>query len=281
MRKEDFLPKLDVHPFTQLVWNSAEHRKAWEDTVKKGSRVHDNAEYWMVKDKQRACGTLHISPMNYDVLFEKLQQDEMHWLPIQRTRNYSGFSHKHFPVDKMGMDCNVYGVMSTSLEDAEDFRAASGDQTGKRLADHKLIAGLLGFPECCGKFFVDCWPLYFDPVWQSAVAGEHEKINERTIKVSPHISTHQMLRYCGFRVTSHFPCSLDCEDSIRTGEKWLNTMAKYDPEGTEALIKVLKLPGKWSCKYGIAVIETEPFTIVTNSLPTKDTWEIIWEGVRE
>lgn len=278
MKREDLL-QIDVHPFTQLIWNSAEHRRKWEDLVRRASRVHDRAEYWMVKDKQRPCGTLHIYPANYDREFERLQQDGVYWLPIQRTRNYDGFSHKHFPVDHLEADCNVYGVISTSLEDAEDFRAASGDQDKKRMADHKAIATLLGFPECCADFFVDCWPLFFDPVWQSAVAGEHRVISDRVIEVVPHISTHQMLRYSGFRVTSHFPCSLDCEESIRVGEKWLETMAKYDPEGTEALVEILKLPGKWSCKYGVAVVETEPFTIVTNSLPTRERWEIRWEKV--
>lgn len=275
----EMIAGLDIYPLAQVVWNSPEAMEQWGPILRRAQGVHDLAEYEMVKQGARRCATLHITPRDYDRMMEQIQRDRLVWLPITRTRNYSGFSHKHFPVEELDANSSVYGVLANNLDDAEAFRGAS---VGQR-TDHKAIGELLGFPTCCCEAFVRWWPTYFDPVYQCAEASEHQVLkleNYEALVVAPHIATHQMLRYAGFRLTSHFPCRLDCEASIEVGKTWLEVATKADPQGVEALLKILSLPGEWSVLHGIAVVETPHFTIVTNSLPTKSKWAVRWKSVR-
>ena len=280
MPADDMVRGVDPFPFTRLVWHSVDKQKEWEPIVRRAARVHEQAEYEMVKQGERACATLHISPSNYDIWMERIMTDKLIWLPIQRTRNYQGFSHKHFPTHAGDPNSSVYGVLARTKEEAEEFRAAS---MGRR-TDHSVIGRLLGFPECCIRTFNEVWPSFFDPVYQSAQAMYHEEVDlgtHRAIRVTPHVATNQMLRYSGFRLTSHFPCRLDCEATIEEGKKWLRVSKRIDPQGTEYLLRVLRLPGEWSVLKGVAQVETPHFTIVTNSMPTRNKWAVVWDEVKD
>ncbi len=277
MKKEDLLT-IDVPPFTRLVWNSDEARSRYEHVLNKAASLHDKAEYEMVRRGKRKCGTLHLAPHNFHIFIERLQKDGMVWLPIQWSKSYSGFSHYHLPTTVGDPNSSCYGVIAKNMEDAEAFRTASaynGRNAGQ--VDHEIIGELLGFPQCCAKNFVDQWAEgFFDPVWQSAIGTKASRVVEdRVVEVEGHIHTNQMLRYFGFRTTSHFPCSLDCEDSIAIGDVWLEVMREIDPEATSCLTEVLEKPLIWSCLHGIATIETPEFTCITNSLPTKDRWSVM------
>jgi hypothetical protein len=277
MKPTDLIKGLDIHPFSRTIWNSPEAQEQWGPILKRAYRLHDTLEYEMVKQGLRKCATLHISPRNYDKTVEKIFLDNLVWLPIQRSRSYTGFSHTHFPVKELDANSTVYGVLARKIEDAEAFRAAS--MSGS--TDHLKIGELLGFPKCCSKKFVEWWAEgYFDPVYQSAVSTLSAYRNEDgSITVEPHVAAQQMLRYTGYRLTSHFPCSLQCAESIKVGKVWYDLGKEVDPQGLEALMQILSLPGEWSVSHGIAVIETLPFTIVTNSLPTKRKWVVKWDKV--
>jgi hypothetical protein len=250
----------------------------WGDKVRMARSLHHELEYLMVKHQKRKCATMHITPRNYDVLMERIQQDGLVWLPEQRTKSYSGFSHKHFPTDHIDMNTSVYGDLSYDIKYAEEFRNASGDKN----TDHKVIGELLGFPECCSQFFIDAWTEgYFDPLYQAAVYNKenYEQIDERRIKIKPHIATNQFLRYYGFRLTSHFPCSPSCEESIKVGKDWYNLAKKHRPTKLKYLEEILCMPAKWSINHGVAIVTTYPFTLLANSLPTKKEWVIEWDEV--
>lgn len=280
MTPEDLLPELDPFPFVSVIWNSVDAMRRWKPVLDRARAVHDRAEYWMVLEGKRRCATMHISPQNYDTWIEQLTADGLVWLPIQRTRNYSGFAHRHYPVQELDGNSSVYGVLARTKEDAEAFRAASSRREGG--ADHVTIGELLGFPRCCAEAFVKWWPTFYDPVYQCAQESPHvvwEGENYSALLVQPHIATQQMLRYAGFRLTSHFPCRLDCKASIEVAKDWLDVARRHDPQGTECLLEILSLPGEWSVCHGIAVVETPVFTIVTNSMPTKARWTVRWESV--
>lgn len=280
MAKSDLLG-IDVKPFTRLVWNSGFARNKYESVLGKAASLHDKAEYEMVRQGKRKCGTLHLTPRNFHILIERLKKDGMVWLPIQWSKNYSGFSHHHLPTVEGDSDSSCYGVMARNLEDAEAFRTASAyNGRNARKVDHEVIGELLGFPSCCTKFFVEEWGKgFFDPVWQSAIKAEKGgEISDRVIEVEGHIHTNQMLRYYGFRTTSHFPCNLNCEGSIEMGDVWLGVMEKTNKAETDVLIEILEMPLIWSCLHGIATVETPAFTVITNSLPTKDRWTVMYNA---
>ena len=281
----DLIPGLDVHPFTQFVWRSAEAKLKWAGRLKMARSLHDRAEYEMVKQGHRKCATLHIGPRDYDARIEQIARDGLVWLPIQRTKTYSGFSHRHYATDANDPNSTVYGVLARTLEDAEAFRTASacGAQArdSKAPVDHGKIGDLLGFPKCCCDFFNEIWPMgYYDPIWQAAVnTPGHERISETHIKVRGSIHAHQLLRYLGFRITSHLPCSFTCEETVKVGRVWLEVMCDIDPLGTDALLDVLRLPLRWRCYRGVAIVETEAFIASTNSMPTEREYIIDFEVV--
>jgi len=189
-------------------------------------------------------------------------------------------SHKHFPTDASDPNSTVYGVLARGLEDAEKFRAASGygeaGQQGKGGTDHAAIGNLLGFPKYCCGFFNKVWPMgYYDPIWQAAVrTNGAERVSETHVRVRGSVFAHQLLRYLGFRITSHLPCRFECEETVRVGKTWLEVMRGFDPLGTDALLEVLQLPMRWRCYRGVAILETEAFIASTNSIPTEREYVI-------
>ncbi len=276
MTKADLL-NVDVHPFTRLVWNSEEARQKYGNILSQAIALHDKAEYEMVRLGKRKCGTLHLAPHNFHILMERIKKDNMVWLPIQWSKSYSGFSHYHLPTTAGDPNSSCYGVMAKSMEDAEAFRTASAyNGRNANKTDHEAIGELLGFPACCTKFFTEEWSNgFYDPVWQSASATKHKVVSERILKVEGHIHTNQMLRYVGLRTTSHFPCSLKCEETIKIGETWLDVMRSLNSAATDTLIELLGMPLIWSTLHGIATVETPIFTLITNSLPTKKRWIVV------
>lgn len=273
--KMELINDFDVFPFTQIIWNDPDAEDEWGLTVNRARSLHNELEYEMVKHGHRRCATVHIMPRNYDVVIERIMLDGLVWLPIQRSKSYSGFSHRHFPVNELDSGSTVYGVLARNKDDAEAFRAASACKP----VDHRKIGELLGFPECCTEYFNNTFGQIYDPVFQTAENSPHETINDTTLVVDMHIATQQMLRYVGFRLTSHFPCSLDCKASIEVGKVWYNLAKEVDPKGLDALEKILLLPGRWSVLHGVAVVTTEPFTVLSNSMPTRQRWDVVWNKV--
>lgn len=280
MIKEDLIENLDIFPFTRVIWHSRKFKKIWEPKFRNSAPLHHKSEYEMVKQGCRKCATLHFANHTFDSLIERVTEDGLYWLPIQRTKNYNGFSHQHFPTTANDPDSSVYGVLSSSIEDANMFREASGYFQDREKCDHGIIGKLLGFPECDYDFFNDVWMTgFFDPMWQQAVATKGaQMIGERTIKVTGSIYNVQILRYTGHRFNSHFPHSLDCEKSLQTGENWEKIGNALNEVAVEDMKDILRLPMKWSCLHGIAQVETPYFTVLTNSMPTKEKWIIFFEA---
>lgn len=246
----------------------------WSDRIRRIANIHNDAEYEMVKQRKRRAGTFHINPFNYDVSMERIQKDGLVWLPIQRSKNYGGFSHKHFPTSPDDVNSSVYGVLAANLDDAELFRQASSYRTSEP-TDHEVIGELLGFPSCCTKFFTDIWPKYYDPIWQSALNTDGvEIISDTHVRVRGDYRIYQHIRYNGLRVTSHLPCSYSCQESIDVADIWIDVMMGMDEDATKDLLTLISMPSKWTCYRGIAQIEHPVFIVVTNSMPTSKKYTI-------
>jgi hypothetical protein len=270
--------ELDIFPFTRFIWRSAEMQERWADKIVDINRLHGIAEYEMVKQKKRKAGTYHIAPFSYDFEFERLQRDGMIWLPIQRTKSYNGFSHKHFPTAPDDPNSSVYGVIATNMEDAELFRKASSYRSNEP-TDHVVIGDLLGFPRCCSDFFTNTWPNYYDPIWQAALATDNVEIVADThIRVRGDYRIYQHLRYDGLRVTSHLPCSFSCKESSEVAKVWIEVMESIDKEATKGLLELMAMPSKWVCYRGVAQVEHPVFVLIANSMPTAKKYTVEFLG---
>lgn len=267
---------IDLHPFTKIAWKGQDIRDQWNNRINRISRLHHEAEYRMVLDGYRKCATLHIDNYNLEDRIERIMNDGLVWLPIARSKKYSGFSHKHLYTKKGNPESFVYGVLSRDIEDARLFREVS-----KRRTDHNKIGELLGYPSCCTKFFTEVWSKdIFDPLYESAINTKNAKVLGDSVIVDDYSEyCNQYLRYFGLRITTHLPCNLKCSRSIEIGEVWLKLMHEIDYTATEWLIQILKLPIEWSILKGIAKINTPLFVGVCNTVFTAREKKVILNGL--
>jgi len=264
----------DLLPFTKVSWKSKEIKEEWAERILRISQAYHNAEYLLVKKKIRLCAVVHISWSTADELIERITTDRLFYLPIRWSKKYSGFSHKHFYTQKGDPDSFIYGVLSYDLDYAKQFRDAELNGS----VDHDKIGELLGYPKCCSNAFIDRWGKgIFDPVFEAAevAAGEKEENNgTEIIHAKAHPYANPFLRYFGVRITSHLPCSTQCEETIRIGEKWIEAIRESDKEAAERAIEILSMPIKWSILHGIAQIETPLFFGITNTVFTERKKEV-------
>ncbi len=255
---------LDVHPFTKIYWKRRNDRLL--NLVTRASHIHNLAEYETVRRKLRKVCTYHIKPQAFEDDIERIENDGLFWIPIQRSKTYEGFSHKHFPTHKADPDSTVYGALSWKLEYAQEFKEVS---RGK--CDHKKLAELLGYPKCCAEFFDRVWAEgYYDPIWQAAENTEGAKRKGDIIELKTNGYANECMRYFGLRIVPQLTCSLRCKESEKQGKMFFNVMRELDKEAAEFLLEYLKGPITWSVLHGIAEVETEDFVGITNSMPTRE-----------
>lgn len=259
---------LDISPFTRLIWKNNDTAKLWSKRLNMVARLQHAAEYLTVKEGIRPCATLHIDNKSEE-LIEQITRDGLYWIPIQRVGKYQGFAHYHPPVKDIN-NSTVYGVLASKLSDAELFKNAS------RMGNHNIIGQLLGYPECCIEFFNKVWKQgYYDPLFNIALNTNQRKEKDNIIEVNPQLATNQFLRYWGVRLTTHFPCSYHCEETVKVGKMWFNLINKIDKEVSEWMIELLTTPFEWSVYRGIAEVKHKYFYGLTNSLPTSEKLTVV------
>ena len=247
-------------PSARIIWASDVSRKTWEPRIAAASRAFAELERLTVVHEMRECTTMHASPKRLEQQIRDLAKQGLCFLPLRAVGAYNGFAHSHPPVEP-GKDWNYYGVVARNAGILEAFAEATAS------SDHVAMGRLLGYPECCSKFFVDVWGRgYVDPVWQAA-----EKCGKRDGNHCLHLENStwavwQGFRYIGVRAVPHLPCSFDCKSSKTMAESWLDFGYKQNIHGIADIEKLLQLSCEWDCYKGIAQIRTDHFMIVTNSV---------------
>ena len=261
---------LGIRPFTRIVWKSKEAKTLWAPRLNAISALYNNAEWETLIGGSRRAATIQIT---LDSLFEDTERialNSLIFLPIAKSACYSGFSHRHIPP-KPGESFHVYGVIARNKEDAIAFRKVSNDPEKV----HYILGEMLGYPKCCIEAFNERWKGgSIDPIWEAALATKERKIEKngyrRIISLKPSIYCNQMLRYFGARITSHLPCSFDCNETERIGKKWAKKMREIDKEAFSWLKELLTLPLRWDAYRGILEVQNKLFLGVTTTGFTED-----------
>jgi len=266
--KMKLIEGLDIPPFTKIFWKKENDKIV--DLIQRASHICNLAEYETVRRKLRKVYTFHVRPRGFEDQIERITNDGLFWIPIQRSKCYEGFSHKHFPTSKDDPQSTVYGAVSWKLEYAQKFKKAS---QGK--CDHKILAELLGYPKCCANFFTKVWAEgYYDPIWQAAENTEGAKREGNTITLKTNGYANECMRYFGLRIVPQLTCSFQCEESEKQGKMFLKVMKELDEKAAEFLLDYLKGDITWSVLHGIAQIETRDFIGITNSMPATEKFTI-------
>lgn len=241
-----------------MFYKGAEHLKEWVGRI---SRLHFMTELETVKRGLRDVATVHIDPWRMDEQVERLAREGLVFMPLRRTRPYSGFSHKHLPPASPQERFVWYGCVAKSLDRALEFREAD------RRGDHEKMGEMLGYPKCCVRFFQRVWSEgYYDPVWQMLDNSEVlDSDGYAVVRSSPF--SNPILRYFGIRIVSHLPCSFSCPQSVVVGKEWYEVMKDLDERGAVMCWKLLRLATTWDSWKGFAIVETSLFHGVTNTYP--------------
>lgn len=89
--------------------------------------------------------------------------------------------------------------------------------------NHHDLGLVLGYPSCCVKFFC---------------SNVDKNLNPQHIPTNPHTNLSQ--REQDLVILSHFPCSSECQDSIKLGEKYLQAIYAVDKERARELLIQLR-----------------------------------------
>lgn len=265
-----------IGPQTRIVYWNKELQALWEPRVKRVRKLYGDAEIATMVTGMRRVYVYHINSERFEESYAFLRKNGLVFFPTNKSAIYSGFSHRHLPVKK-GEPFTLYGaaVRADDLEAGELFTEYStGEET-----NHVGIAELLGYPKCCSEFFAETWSkVSIDPMYEAAMNTTEDKNaskldveNVSGIALNVHPYCNNMLRYFGMRITPHLPCSMQCEETIKWGEEWIEIMRQIDDEATDWVIELLSIPLTWDCYKGVAIVDTPLFRGTTNSdmTPTK------------
>lgn len=253
-----------------MEYTSAEAKNEWAEKIERAS-ILGRLEYETVKHGLRLCGLLFgIDPERLDELTSQYAKDGIVLKPIAKMAMVGkGFAHVMRPPkenDAYQLKC----VIARSRQDADQFSAAEHDR------NEAAIGPMLGYPDCCTRFFERVWKQgCFDPIWQIAENTAREaarskdicyqredSLAEQTIVLPPNAEgckISSFFRYIGVRITSHFACSMNCRASIEISDQRIDLARQLGIVGIDAALEVLRLPCRWECQHGVAVITAPVF----------------------
>jgi hypothetical protein len=262
----------DLKPFVKIAWKSNSIKNEWAETFRVAGQLSFKAEYEMVKQNLRKANVFHMTPQNFDTQIETITKDKLVFLPMLKSKSYSGFSHKHFPIDKLDMDSFVYGVVTRDLETANKFVEAS------KHSDHVTQGQLLGYPKCCCEAFQNNWlnKHALDPCYEAAINTLGHKIDDdKTMHVKGYPLLNSMLRYFGIKISPFFPCNFKCDNALKVGETWFKLMKSMDEDVANKIEGLLNQPLTWSLHKSIIYIKTPQFLGVVNGYDCENK-DVIW-----
>jgi hypothetical protein len=143
--------------------------------------------------------------------------------------------------------------------------------------DPRKMGSLLEYPECCTDFFYKtCLENnYRDPTWDIALNSNKLEYIDNVISILAVPETNIFLSYLGLEMIDYFPCSFNCELSIRNGKRFIERGMKLGfKKEMETLAEILNFPLEWSSLHGISEIINPLFKISTRTDATKKKYII-------
>jgi hypothetical protein len=264
---------MKFEPFTRVIWNDDESRQMWRSKLHRMSKVFHDTEWRTFLRGYRDVYVAHVVPEDLEKYMADLAKVDYIYLPMLKSKKYSGFSHKHLPVQR-GDEYFYYGVVARGKHRKKALQFKEASSSG----DHITIGKLLGYPDCCTKFFQDIWGTVVDPMFEYSKETKDALLHSNELTVNLHPYCNQLLRYFGVRITSWFPCSGKCKNTIKIGDKWAKVMQDIDEQSYNDALQLLTEPLIWDCYRGIAIVKTKYFRGVTNSDFAPEKKIVINEG---
>lgn len=276
-RPEDFggmelLKNFEIDGFMRMVWLNRRAKEVWSPVISSANAlVHEMETESVVRD-ERPCAWVTVDERSYPQAKEVWESKNLSSLVLRKVGHFQGFANKFIPPrpDEPGMFCCI---VSKSMDKLAAFKNAVSQ------ADDFTQGVLLGYGECCARFFVDIWLKgYHDPIWQAALNSQIVGQVPYRVRVKPHPLSNPMLRFAGVRAGFHIPCSFNCEGTIKISEERFALAKEFNSELVEKMEKLLRMPMSWDCYHGVAMIRTPIFYLIVPSCASVNRYVVEIEG---
>lgn len=273
----ELIKNLAVPPFQRVIWANQKARQVWEPQIRRISERVQELEILSVAHDQRPCAWQTFQVRNFPAMTKKIIDLGLSIYPIQLCGSWGqGFIHYTPALRDDDPNPQASCIVTKSPDLANEFWKAYNR------GDHITQGKLLGFPECCTKFFNEQWARgYFDPIWQmvepiadtpTEMTFWNERPDDRWHSL---LFSNPILRYIGIRVGFHIPCRFDCSETQEIARKRIELLSEGDQI---VLISLLRMPMTWSVYRGIAIVKTPIFTLLTQSVPSLNAHTITIRG---
>jgi hypothetical protein len=206
----------------------------------------------MLDELQAICGS-YIKALDVLYVIEDLKPvsrvmvNEEGYLPLVDLlkKNKLVFERADFKIQKMDktnysdkgqklpMNFEKKGDYFLYISKSKDMAAKAKELEGKE--DHIEFGKILGYPECCVKFFNQEFPQeskgnndYVYPALRNSEGFRFPFFN------------NVVARHLDLNLISHFPCNFNCKASIEIGKKNLECIKKISPDISIMSIGMLK-----------------------------------------
>ena len=247
------LPMYDFKPpeTFRVQWASKTIQEEYEPRITRLSSDFSRAELLTVFNRERAGCIVNLN--KEDLLYDARVSKEI------RANSCYVYPMNYVPVSK------VYSNAVQSLQPGEDYQVRMMVTNITDYPNMNNLGRILGYPECCIKFFENYWTSkgYRDLV--PCMEGIQFIELDKNVVISDYYElANILLKGMGIRAVPHLPCSLKCNHTNAFAHLFL----KYLPEASyKLLLQLLRLDTTYSSYHGYAEVKNKLFKNVFNSLP--------------
>lgn len=268
----ELLKNFDLDNFGRRIWLNQKAKNEWEPVLSDAFCLLQDMEVESVVRGQRPCSWQTVEEKYHSKFRDEWEKKGLVSAIVRRVGRVQGFTNKHYPV-REGEPAMVCCILSKNMDDLEAFRQAVEKE------DDYTMGALLGYPECCCRFFVDVWLKgYQDPIWQAALNSSNIDKNSHYIKIKSYGLFNPVLRFLSIRIAFHIPCSFNCQGTAKITKERLELAKEINPVLVDKLVKLLRMPISWDCYHGIALVRTPIVYAVVPSCGSVERFVVEFEG---
>jgi hypothetical protein len=271
MEKMDFV----LPDFTRINWVSQQAEERWANRLARIKYRFSLLEVLSVSERQRRCCIVCVSPVELVEQVKFWLKYDLSFLPIDRI-GVSRFIYSSTAVPLAQNNNFVYKVVVGKPKELKKFLEAWTSSNDLQ------IGSLLGYPECCIRFFNNHWTIqgHIDTTWAMAMQTGNKHVNDRIVEIDGPPHTNILWRWVGVRAVPHLPCSFDCKNTITFAKAFWKCANASQSKEYEWLNEILSWPVEWTALHGIAEIKTPILKVTARSdaTPNKYTVKKIGHG---
>ena len=258
--------------WTRTMWASERAKEIWQPRIDHINAAWSRIERWSVIDGARGSCLTFAEPKDLAELVRWASEHGVLALPMTQVGSLEQYSATPQPVTA-GQGWQ-YRIVLCRPEFRDAWYQAWHDDT----TNDETIGELLGFPECCRRFFREIWveQKFLDTTWPMAVNTAHRRTDDvHELEVQGPDVCNILLRWLGVRAVAHLPCAFNCTATLETA-KMLDQVGRdrHFGEAVDWTREMLSWPVEWSALHGIAEIKTPILKISSRTDMTAEKYVV-------